>query len=114
VLGLLWIAAPAFGRPMLGGLILGVIAVEAAVHWLRRPLRIETGFFIASLVCFLLAFAVNMLDENGALCVPASLWQWHAVWHLLTAVSTGLLYLYYRSEDETPGEYLPGQAGKGG
>jgi hypothetical protein len=101
-LGLLWLASAALARPMLGALILAVIVVEAAVHRVRHPLQIKIGFLVASLGCFFLALAVNLLDESGALCAPASLWQWHAAWHFLTAVSTGLLYLYYRSEVETP------------
>lgn len=101
VLGVLWVVAPGCRRPLLGGLILAIILAEAAAHWIRRPLRIRTRCFLASLACFLLAYAINMSDESGALCNPASPWQWHAVWHLLTAASTGLLYVYYRSEDET-------------
>ena len=42
----------------------------------------------------------NLLDENGTLCNPASLWQWHAVWHFMTAVAIGLIFLYFRSEDD--------------
>jgi hypothetical protein len=99
-LGVLWFAAPGYRRPLLGGVILGVIAVEAAAHWLRRPLRIRTGWLLAALGSFLVAYAVNMSDESGAICVPGSPWQWHAVWHFLTAASTVLLYVYYRSEDE--------------
>jgi dihydroceramidase len=101
VFGALYIAVPEIRRPLLGGLILAVILAEILAHWVRRPLQIKTGYFVASLACFLVAYAINMSDEVGALCVPESPWQWHAVWHLLTAVSTGLLYLYYRSEDET-------------
>jgi hypothetical protein len=98
-LGGLWFASPATRRPLLGGLILGVALVEAAAHWVRRPLRIRTRYLIAALACFLLAYWVNMSDEAGALCAPASVWQWHAVWHFLTAASTALLYVYYRSEE---------------
>ncbi len=100
VLGALWFASPVCRRPLLGALILGVILVEIAAHWIRRPLRIRTPYFLAALACFFIAYAINMADESGALCVPASPWQWHAVWHFLTAASTVLLYLYYRSEDE--------------
>lgn len=99
--GLLWIGVPEIRRPLLGGLIVALILAEILAHGVRRPLHIKTGIFLASLVCFIIAYAINMSDESGALCVPASLWQWHAVWHLLTAVSTGLLYVYYRSEEET-------------
>jgi len=99
-LGGLWFAAPDSRRPLLGGLILGLIVVEAVVHWARRPIRIRTRYFLASLACFLVAYSINMSDEAGALCVPESAWQWHAVWHFLTAASTVLLYVYYRTEDE--------------
>jgi hypothetical protein len=97
-LGLLWIAAPDLKRYLLAGLILAVIVVEVSVHRIRRPIRIRTRYFIASLAIFLAAFAIYVLDDK-VLCVPASLWQWHAVWHFMTAVSAGLLYLYYRSEE---------------
>jgi hypothetical protein len=99
-LGALWFAAPAYRRVLLGGLILGVALIEAAAHWLRRPMRIRTRYLIASLGCFLVAYWINMADEAGVLCVSASTWQWHALWHLLTAASTVLLYVYYRSEGE--------------
>jgi hypothetical protein len=99
-LGGLWFAAPDYRRPLLGGLILGVAAVETAAHWIRRPFRIRTRYLIAALACFLAAYAINMSDESGALCIPASLWQWHAVWHFLTAASTVFLFVYYRSEEE--------------
>ncbi|MGB7538102.1 MAG: hypothetical protein WBM17_06155 [Anaerolineales bacterium] len=101
-LGGLWFAAPEYRRPLLGGLILGVTLVEAAAHGMRRPLRIRTRYLLAALACFFAAYWINMADEAGTLCVPASLWQWHAVWHFLTAASTVLLYVYYRSEDEGP------------
>ncbi len=99
-LGTLWFAAPAYRRTLLGGLILGVALIEAAAHCLRRPMRIRTRYLLASLACFLAAYWINMADEAGAPCVPASPWQWHALWHFLTAASTVLLYVYYRSEEE--------------
>ena len=99
-LGGLWFAAPGYRRPLLGVLILGIAAVEAAAHWIRRPFRIRTRFLLASLACFLAAYAINLSDESGALCTPSSWWQWHVVWHFLTAVSTVFLFGYYLSEKE--------------
>ena len=55
----------------------------------------------------LAATGINLLDESGAWCRPASLWQWHAVWHFLTAAAICLLFLYYRTEDD--GEAQPTQ-----
>ncbi|MBN1438525.1 MAG: hypothetical protein JW929_03870 [Anaerolineales bacterium] len=97
--GGLWFAAPGMRRPLLGGLIVGVTAVEVGAHWIRRLLRIRTRYLLGALGCFLAAYALNMADESGAICAPASLWQWHVVWHFLTAVSAGMLFLYYYSED---------------
>jgi hypothetical protein len=99
-LGALWVYLPAGRRVVLGGLILGIVLVEAYAHRVRRPFSIRTRRLIAALACFLAAYAVNMADEAGLICAPESAWQWHAVWHLLTAASTLLLYAYYRSERE--------------
>jgi hypothetical protein len=105
-LGVLWFVAPGYRRPLLGTLILGIVAVEAVAHRVRRPMRIRTRYLTAALGCFLAAYAINMLDEGGVICHPNGLLQWHAVWHFLTAASTMLLFLYYRSEDE--GEVVKG------
>jgi hypothetical protein len=99
-LGGSWFAAPAWRRPLLGGLILGLTAVEAAAHWVRRPFRIRTRYLVAALACFLAAYAANISDESGVICNPAGPWQWHAVWHFLTAASTVFLFAYYLSERE--------------
>jgi hypothetical protein len=99
-LGLLWVGLPALMRDMLGGLILAVVVVEIGAHWIRRPLQIRTRYLSGALGIFLAAFLLNMLDESGALCQPDSLWQWHAVWHFLTAGSTVMLFLYFQSEEE--------------
>jgi hypothetical protein len=101
--GGLWFAVPDGRRLLLGVLITGVALAEAAAHWLRRPLRIRTRWLIAALACFVAAFAVNMADESGVICIAASPWQWHAVWHFLTAASTVMLFVYFRSEEEGEG-----------
>jgi hypothetical protein len=59
----------------------------------RIPLYVAIG-------AFALAFSIWILSHTGApLCDPHSLFQGHAVWHLLTAVSVGAFYFFYRSED---------------
>jgi hypothetical protein len=100
-LGLLWVAAPEIKRYLLAGLILALLTMEAIVHRARRAVRIRAGYLYASVAIFLIAFAINVLDDKF-LCIPSSLWQWHAFWHFLTAIAAGLVYLYYRSENESP------------
>jgi hypothetical protein len=107
VLGLLWVAAPGIKRYLLAGLILAWLTVESIVHDARRGLRIRSDYLYAALVIFLVAFGINVLDE-GMLCVPASPWQWHAFWHFLTAIAAGLVFLYYRSEDDSIPRQVPG------
>jgi hypothetical protein len=52
-------------------------------------------------VSFLTALVIWRLSHTGApLCDPDSLVQGHAIWHLLCAVSTVAIFLYYRSEHD--------------
>jgi hypothetical protein len=99
-LGLLWVIAPELKRYLLAGLILALMATEAAVRHARYAVRMHSSYLYAALMIFLIAFGITVLDDK-ILCIPASLWQWHAFWHLLTAIAAGLVYLYYRSENET-------------
>ena len=89
-----------FKRAILLGLILAIIGLEGIIFRIRRPSRTYPVYFITALGTLALATMVNLLDESGQWCSHASLWQWHAVWHFLTAVSIGLLFLYYRTEDD--------------
>ena len=53
------------------------------------------------LAALALAFAVwNTAVSGSALCFPHSLYQGHAVWHLLCAVSTAGIFLFYVTEDD--------------
>lgn len=47
------------------------------------------------------AGAIWGLDRSHALCNPDSWVQGHALWHLLTAASALMLYLFYRSENDS-------------
>lgn len=52
----------------------------------------------ASFITLLIAFSIWVLDITNKLCSPTSVFQGHALWHLLNTVSIFLAYLYYRSE----------------
>lgn len=51
----------------------------------------EKRRFLAALGFFLAALGIWCLDRSGVACAPESLWQGHALWHVLCAVSLGLL-----------------------
>ena len=50
---------------------------------------------------FLIGLVIWRLSHTGApLCYPESLLQGHAVWHLLCAISTAAIFVYYQSEHD--------------
>ena len=89
-----------FKRGLLLSAILVVIGLEGTIYLTRRPLRLHLAYFLAALGVLAVATVVNLLDESGHWCSHTSLWQWHAIWHFLTALSISLLFLYYRTEDD--------------
>jgi hypothetical protein len=94
-----------FKRALLLGMILAIIGLEGIIHLIRRPTRLHVAYFFAALGVLAAATVVNLLDESGQWCSHTSLWQWHAVWHFLTAVSISLLFLYYRTEDDSERQF---------
>lgn len=90
-------ALPEVRRWLFAVVLLAAIILELVF---ARPLRpqVRTGYYITGLVSNIIAFIIWNLDQNGQLCAPDSLWQGHAVWHLLGAVALWFAFLYYRSE----------------
>lgn len=91
------IVLPEVRRWLFAVLLIGAIAVEMIF---ARPLRpgVRVSLFLYGLLAMSVAFVIWILDQNGVVCAPHSLWQGHALWHLLGAASLGLLFAYYRSE----------------
>jgi Ceramidase len=96
-LGFSLIVVPELRRYLFGILLVVTIVLEVVIRR-RRTTPIRTGYFIAALSIYALAQIIWALDLNHIVCDPGSVLQGHAVWHVLTALSAGLLYLYYRSE----------------
>jgi len=87
-------------RRWLFAVILGIaILVELVFARPKRP-QVRTGYYIAGLIANIVAFTIWNLDQRGQLCAPDSLWQGHAIWHLLGAVALWFAFLYYRSEEK--------------
>jgi len=63
---------------------------------LARP---QTSYFYAAFASLAVGFGIWILDFMREWCASESALQGHAVWHVLSAASAALVYLYYRSED---------------
>lgn len=88
-------------RRYLFALVLVVALIIEALWIIRTRPIIDARWILAGLALFALAFGIWILDNTRILCDPNSLLQGHAAWHILTAIATGLLYVYYRSEVTT-------------
>jgi dihydroceramidase len=91
-----------YGFPDVRRWLFAVVLVAAIVLELGfarpRRARVRVSYYFAGIMTKATAFAIWNLDQHGTLCTPYSLFQGHAVWHLLGATSLWLTFLYYRSE----------------
>ena len=83
-------------------LVLGVIISElllAVGPWREgQSVVIRRSWLWLSLGLYVPALAIWRLSLSGQpLCNPHSLLQGHALWHVITALSPGALYLYFRN-----------------
>jgi hypothetical protein len=84
---------------LFGILVVVSVSLEIVTRWRRPELTASMAYFCCGVVSFLLAFAAWIPSRTGsALCYPDSLWQGHALWHILCAAAVGFIYLYGRSE----------------
>ena len=82
-------------------ILIPCIAAFEAVAGRRRHVTREWRYLAVAGASFAVALAVWRLSHTGApLCDPHSLLQGHALWHLLCAVSTLGIFLFYATEDE--------------
>jgi hypothetical protein len=92
--------APLSNADLFGVLIVFAILLELATrHRCRQQTTTTLSYLAAAVVAFLAAYAAWLPSRTGfPLCYPESLWQGHALWHILCAASVGFVYLYGRSE----------------
>jgi hypothetical protein len=74
--------------------IVDCIPLERNVEYRKQPL----GWFFLALLSLIVAVLCRQLDVSKQFSSPESWFQGHAIWHLLTSVSLGSLYLAYRCE----------------
>lgn len=96
LIALLWIT-PETRRWLFAAVLVVALTVELVM---ARPLRsnVRVSLFGYGLLANTIAFGIWILDNTRTLCMPDSLLQGHAAWHLLGAVAVYFNYRYYRSE----------------
>ncbi len=88
---------PEVRRSLFSVILLAAIAVEMIF---TRPRRrgVRVSYYLLGIFTKAVAFGTWNLDQHGIVCAPESVFQGHAVWHLLGATSLWFTFLYYRSE----------------
>ncbi len=88
------------GTPIFTGLVVAWVLTELVILW-RKPkgLQRDWPWLAAALGTFAVALVIWSLSQTDRpLCNPDSLLQGHAIWHLLSAVVAGCVFLYLRTE----------------
>ena len=85
---------------LFGVLIVCGIFLELVTRYYRRKeFTTSVGYLGWAVVSFLAAYAAWLPSRTGGpICYPESMWQGHALWHVLCAFSVGFVYLYGRSQ----------------
>ena len=108
---LLWmlIAVPEARRYLFGVLVLAAIGLERAAR-ARGDIRSRPAYFRGALGVFLLGFVIWTLDITHMVCRPDSILQGHAAWHLASAASLFLIFMYYLSDTvRSPADRVAGR-----
>ncbi|MFN8373701.1 MAG: ceramidase domain-containing protein [Anaerolineae bacterium] len=71
------------------------------VYRLRHKPAIRSGWLQLGLAVFALAYGIWILDNSRLMCLPESVLQGHAAWHVLGACAVLCLFQYYTSESAT-------------
>ena len=87
-----------FGDTMFMFFISLTILIEMLNSYVKK-MQHDKRWGLAALASILLAFFIWNISKTGtSLCDPYSVIQGHAIWHILDAVSTFCLFMFYASE----------------
>ena len=88
------ILVPGARRHVFAALVVVAITLELDARR-KGPRASNPRLFLAAIAVLAAGFAIWSLDITRAVCAPASWLQGHAVWHVATACSAWLVFLYY-------------------
>jgi hypothetical protein len=97
VLGLGLVLANAWQQVYMAALVLAALVLEGLVLAQRRP-HVRWPYLLGGVACFGLGALFWVNSAPGGWCGRLGPIPPHTVWHLLSAVAAGSLFLYYRSE----------------
>lgn len=97
VFGLLQFAYPDARRILFTALLVPGIILELT-PWVtgHSPRSLRVWAMYAGLGVMVVAYGIWLLDQTPAFCDPGSLLQGHAIWHVLGAVASFLVFIHYR------------------
>lgn len=84
------------GREVTAALITMIALVGTYTQIKFKP-RVKIGYFIAAIASIIVSTALWLLDKE-LVCDPTSVFQLHALWHILTGISVFLIYTFFRTE----------------
>ncbi|MGB8252026.1 MAG: ceramidase domain-containing protein [Anaerolineaceae bacterium] len=91
-----------FFFPVIRGMLFGILIVVSLVITqtsIRRGLISDPKQqFMTSIELFAAAYLIWILDKTHYLCYPTSIFQGHAIWHILSAVA-GLMMFFFMDAD---------------
>jgi len=76
-------------------LFAALIVVALALEFALRRTRGEMKYLWNALGLMALAYVIWLLDQLKIVCLPTSLIQGHALWHLLTAFATYQIVMHF-------------------
>lgn len=73
-----------------------ILLVLGIINYIQYPAQRIPVLGVLSFVLLAVAIQIRSLDVAKVNCDPMSIWQGHALWHLLTATSSLCMYFYFR------------------
>ncbi|TWT73796.1 Ceramidase [Posidoniimonas polymericola] len=76
-----------------------VLWAFAAVSLLQPGKRLQLRWFVAAFAAIVIGSEIRDLDIEGRFSSPDSIFQGHAVWHLVSCLLYVFMFCYFRSEE---------------
>lgn len=96
-----YVIAPLVSSAILLPVMFLVLLVLVLVNFFQFPKQKYLSLGIVGFILLLFAIYIRTLDVQKINCNPFSIWQGHALWHFLTALSSFFTYSFFRFTKNT-------------